>query len=216
MSYELTVQARDTKGSRQSRKLRHNGLIPGIIYGADKEPTMISIPEKDISREYNNSLFFNKVWSLVLDGKNTTEKALPKKVSCHPVSGKVLHVDFMRISKDKKVKIMIPVETINEDKSPGIKKGGIINLVVHRFECLCLPDSIPERIVLDLSGKEIGDSFLLEQIDLPKGVEAVNAIRDNVLATIVVSKVGKDEDKNATTTTTTETATTDSTASKSE
>lgn len=215
MIYELNVQTRDAKGSRQSRKLRHNGLVPGIIYGAKKEPTMIAISAKEISKEYNNSLFFNKVWSLVSNGKET-EKVLPKSVSCHPVTGKILHVDFMRVSKDKKVKIMIPVETINEDKSPGIKKGGIINLVVHRLECLCVPDAIPEKIVLDLSGKEIGDSFLLEQIELPKGVEAINAIRDSVLATIVVSKVGKEEDKAQATTTTAETAPTESTATKAE
>lgn len=201
MSSSLNVQLRESCGSRQSRRLRHNGLVPGIIYGADKKPLMVSINRKELSKECNNSLFFNRVISLNT-GKEV-EKVLPKSIFCHPVSGDVLHVDFMRIAKGTKVKIMIPVETINEEKSPGIKKGGIINLVVHRLECLCNPERIPENLKLDLTGKEIGDSFLLENINIPTGVEPVNAVRDNVLATIVVSKVGKEEDKVSTTSSTT-------------
>lgn len=215
MTYELRIQLRETMGSRHARKLRHSGLVPGIVYGANKKPIMITISEREISRECNNSLFFNKVWSLLIDDKNS-EKVLPKTVSYHPVTGKVLHVDFMRVSKDKKVKIMIPVEVINEDKSPGIKKGGIVNLVVHRLECLCIPDAIPEKIILDLAGKEIGDSFLLESISLPTGVEAVNTIRDSVLATIVVSKVGKDDDKSLSATTAADATTSEGTNNKSE
>lgn len=201
MSCVLNIQMRTTKGSVHSRRLRHNGMVPGIVYGDGKEPLPISVSEKDLNRECCTSAFFNKVFTL--DTGNGTEKVLPKDISRHPVTDSVLHVDFMRISKGSKIKIFVPVEITNEDKSPGVKKGGIVNLVVHKLECFSDPETIPEKIVLDLSGKEIGESFLLSQISLPKGVEAANSERDNVLATIVISKVGKDEDKQLTGTPTT-------------
>ncbi len=208
MLCSLNVQTRDTKGTAHSRRLRYSGMVPGIIYGAGKAPLPISVSEKELNKEYSTSAFFNKVFTL--DTGNDKEKVLPKDVSIHPVTGNILHVDFMRISKGTKIKIFVPVEMVNEDKSPGIKKGGIVNLVVHKLECLSNPESIPEKIVLDLAGKEIGESFLLNQTSLPEGVEAVNPERDNVLATIVISKIGKEDDKQDSGTATV--ATTDATA----
>ena len=187
MSSDLVIQIRNDKAN----KLRCNGFVPGIIYGNKKDPVMISIQEKELANQCASSVFFNTVLSLNIN--STVEKVLPKEVTYHPVTGKILHVDFIRVSKGTKIKAFIPVEFINEDKAPGIKKGGLINLVVHKLECFVDPVSIPEKIELDLTGKEIGENFLLDDIKLPKGVKAVNAERDAVLATIVVSKVGNEE-----------------------
>ena len=207
----LIVQNREKKGTRESQKLRSNGFVPGIIYGARKEPIPVSVQEKGLTKECSSSMFFNRV--LILNIGDQEEKVLPKEVVYHPVTGRILHIDFMRVAKGSKVKLQIPVEIINEDKSPGIKKGGIVNLVVHRLECMADPEFIPEKIELDLTGKEIGDSFLLDQIGLPTGIEPVNAERDSVLATIVVSKVGIEDTKMVTSTDTTNT-TTDGTKSE--
>ena len=210
MLSELNVQIRKDLGTRHSRRLRHAGTVPGIVYGADKSSMPVSINGKELRGMCVSSVFFNRV--LMLNTGSEKEKVLPKSISRHPVSGNILHVDFMRVSSGTKVKIFVPVEVINEDKAPGIKKGGIVNLVVHKLECLCDPETIPEVVTLDLTGKEIGDSFTLDATSLPDGVEAINAERDNVLATIVVSKVGKEED-----TATSSTATTsETTPAKSE
>ena len=204
----FTVKNRNKSGAKEARKLRLQGLVPGIIYGDKKEPMMISISEKELCKECSTSSFFNSILNLNIDSNN--EKVLPKEVVYHPVTGKVMHVDFMRVSKGSKIKIQIPVETINEDKAPGIKKGGIVNLVVHKLECYVDPDSIPEKIELDLAGKEIGESFLLDKIQLPSGVKPVNSERDAVLATIVISNVSASDDKaQASTTSTSESSTTE-------
>ncbi|MBQ9440848.1 MAG: 50S ribosomal protein L25/general stress protein Ctc [Alphaproteobacteria bacterium] len=193
MNLNFAVKNRDKSGARNARKLRLQGFVPGIVYGDNKDPLMISISEKELTKECSTSSFFNSVLTLNIDSK--VERVLPKEVTYHPVTGRVIHVDFMRVSKGSKVKIQIPVETINEDKAPGIKKGGIINLVVYKLECYVDPDNIPEKIELDLTGKEIGESFLLDKIQLPSGVKPVNPERDSVLATIVISNVSASEDK---------------------
>ena len=193
MNLNFEVKNREKSGAREARKLRLQGFVPGIVYGDNKDPLMISVSEKELTKECSTSSFFNSVLTLNIDSK--VERVLPKEVAYHPVTGRVIHVDFMRVSKGSKVKIQIPVETINEDKAPGIKKGGIINLVVYKLECYVDPDNIPEKIELDLTGKEIGESFLLDKIQLPSGVKPVNPERDAVLATIVISNVSASEDK---------------------
>ena len=207
MSLSFNVENRVKNGAKESRKLRSNGFVPGIIYGNNKDPLMISISEKELTKECATSSFFNSV--ITLNVGSQAEKVLPKEVAYHPVTGRVIHVDFLRVSKGSKVKIQIPVETINEDKAPGIKKGGIVNLVVHKLECYVDPENIPEKIELDLTGKEIGESFLLNNIQLPSGVKPVNSERDAVLATIVISNVSVTDEKTQTATniesTTTET-----------
>lgn len=205
MSLSFNVENRVKNGAKESRKLRSNGFVPGIIYGNNKDPLMISISEKELTKECSTSSFFNSVITLNVGAQ--AEKVLPKEVAYHPVTGRVIHVDFLRVSKGSKVKIQIPVETINEDKAPGIKRGGIVNLVVHKLECYVDPENIPEKIELDLTGKEIGESFLLDNIQLPGGVKPVNSERDAVLATIVISNVSATDEKTQTATNTESTTT---------
>lgn len=187
MASSLIITKREVSGKREMRKLRHEGLVPGVIYGDNQEPTLVAVGEKELIAECYSLAFLGHVIEAKLGSK--TEKFLPKEIEFHPVTEMPIHIDFQRISKDSKVKVSIAVEFINEDKSPGIKKGGVINFVVHRLECFCSPESIPEKIVLDLAGKEIGESFVLENMKLPEGVVPVNAERDAVLATLVGSRV---------------------------
>lgn len=192
MASNLIVTARDVSGKRAIRKLRHEGLVPGVIYGDNKEPILVSVGEKELVAECYTLAFLGHVVEAKIGSK--TEKFLPKEIEFNPVTDKPIHVDFLRISKNSKVKVNIAIEFINEEKSLGLKKGGVINVVVHRLECFCSPESIPEKILIDLSGKDIGESFLLEDIKLPDGVSAVNAERDAVIATLVGSKLTKEDE----------------------
>ncbi|MDR0640278.1 MAG: 50S ribosomal protein L25/general stress protein Ctc [Holosporales bacterium] len=192
MSSSLKIAKRETSGKKAARRMRHNGLVPGIIYGDSKEPTLVEIGEKELKIECQSAAFFGHTIELRLG--SVLEKFIPKKVDFHPVTDAPIHVDFQRISKGEKIKVSIPVEFINDDKSPGMKKGGVINCIVHRLECYCSPDSIPEKISLDLSGREIGSSFILAEIELPEEVVPVNAERDAVIATIVGARTGATDD----------------------
>lgn len=204
MASNIKISERVVSGKREVRKLRHEGLVPGIIYGDNQEPTKVSVGEKELMAECYTLAFFNRIIDVTIGKKK--DKVLPRSISFDPVTDRPLHIDFQRISKDAKIKISIPVETINEDKCPGLKKGGIINFVVHQLECLCSPENIPEKILLDLSGKEIGESFLLDNTNLPEGVVAANAERDAVLATIVGTKAGGDDEGTSSTAASTEAA----------
>ena len=192
MTISLNIAIREGSGKKAARKLRHEGFIPGIVYGDDKEPVLISIGEKELLASCYSLAFLGHILDVKLGSVN--EKILPREIVFHPVTDRPMHVDFQRISKNSKIKVHIAVEFENEDKSPGMKKGGVINFVVHQLECLCPSDSIPERIVLDLSGKEIGDNFTLDDVKLPKGVEPTNPERDHVLAAIAGARVAKADD----------------------
>lgn len=192
MASNLIVTERTASGKKSARKLRHDGMIPGIIYGDNKEPVLVSVGEKELVADCYSLAFLGHVIEAKIG--STTEKFLPKEIEFDPVTDRPVHIDFLRISKNAKVKVSIAVEFINEDKSPGIKKGGLVNVVVHKLECFCSPDSIPEKLVIDLSGKDIGDGFLLESMQLPAGVTPVNPERDSVIATIVGAKMEVEEE----------------------
>ncbi|MDO4974830.1 MAG: 50S ribosomal protein L25/general stress protein Ctc [Alphaproteobacteria bacterium] len=191
MASNLVVSARDVSGKRAIRKLRHDGFVPGVIYGDNKEPELVSVREKELLAECYTLAFLGNVIEAKIGSK--TEKFLPKEIEFDPVTDRPIHVDFLRVSKNSKVKVSIAVEFVNEDKCPGLKKGGVINIVVHRLECLCSPDSIPEKLIVDLSGKDIGESFLLENLNLPDGVVPANPERDSVIATLVGARIAADD-----------------------
>ena len=191
MAADLIITAREASGKRATRKLRHEGLVPGVIYGDNKEPTLVSVGEKELMAECYTLAFLGHVIEAQIG--DVTEKFLPKEIEFDPVTDRPIHVDFLRISKNSKVKVNIAIEFINEDKSIGLKKGGVINVVVHKLECFCSPESIPEKIVIDLANADIGATFLLENVALPEGVSPVNAERDAVIATLVGSRVSSDD-----------------------
>ncbi len=201
MASNLVVTARSANGKKAARKLRHDGYVPGVIYGDEKAPVLVSVGEKELIAECYASAFLGHVIEAKIGTK--LEKFLPKQIEFDPVTDRPIHVDFLRVSKNSKVKVNIAIEFVNEDKSPGIKKGGIVNVVVHKLECLCSPDAIPEKLTIDLSGKDIGDGFMLSNLALPKGVTPVNAERDAVIATIVSARMTEEETSTEETTTTT-------------
>lgn len=191
MASNLVVTERSASGKKVARKLRYEGFVPGIIYGDKKTPVLVSVGEKELIAECYSSAFLGHVIEAKIGTK--LEKFLPKQIEFDPVTDRPVHVDFLRVSKNSRVKVSIAIEFVNEDKSPGIKKGGVVNVVVHKLECFCSPDSIPEKLTIDLSGKDIGDGFMLDMLDLPKGVTPVNAERDAVIATIVATKMVEEE-----------------------
>jgi large subunit ribosomal protein L25 len=189
----LRVKSRQDIGRGAARSLRRSGFVPGVIYGAGKENTHLAVDSRDISKALHNPGFFTHIYELKIDG--ATERALPRDVQFHPLTDQPIHVDFLRIGKDSKVNVAVPVTFINEEKSPGLKRGGVLNIVIHNFELICPADHIPDHLTVDLSGLEIGSSIHIEALNLPQGIVPVNPERDNTIATIVAPTVQKAEEE---------------------
>jgi large subunit ribosomal protein L25 len=186
MAKTFSVSLREKSGTGVARAVRRQDMVPGIVYGNKQDPMKISMSAKDIALEYTTKRFFSTLYKLDVDGKAVD--VLVKDIQLHPVSDRALHIDFMRVDKNSIVTVAIPVRYINEDKSPAIKRGALLNIIIHELEVKCSPHGIPLEIVVDLNGIEGNKSILLEEITLDKGVKAAHPQRDSVLATIVVSK----------------------------
>ncbi|MDN5249514.1 50S ribosomal protein L25/general stress protein Ctc [Bartonella sp. TP] len=181
-SYTLTAALRNRVGKGSSRALRKNKQIPAVIYGNKEEPLAIAISYKEIFYKIHAGGFLTTIANISLDGKEI--QVLPKAYQLDPVRDFPVHVDFLRISANSMVNINLPVHFINEDNCPGIKRGGVLNIVHHEIECSVLAKAIPEAITVDLSGYEIGSSIHLSQIKLPDGVEVLSQEEDLTVATI--------------------------------
>jgi large subunit ribosomal protein L25 len=187
----LTAEARDRAGKGASRELRRQGRVPAVVYGQKQEPLSIHIDEKSLMKILSTGHFMNSVIMVEVGG--TPNRTLPKAVDFHPVSSRPVHVDFLRISEHTKVTVAVPVRFDNEEDSPGLKRGGVLNVVQHELELHCDAASIPEEIHIDLTGLEIGDSIHISAVNLPEGVTAAIDDRDFTVATIVAPSVMKDE-----------------------
>jgi large subunit ribosomal protein L25 len=185
MSDQLTLSAetRDRAGKGASRELRRQNRVPAVIYGNKQEPELIHVKEKALIKLLMTGHFSNSVVEIELGGKK--QITIPKDVAFHPVSDRPTHVDFLRIVKGAKVDIEVPVVFINEDASPGLKRGGVLNIVRHELELICENDKIPDDIQIDVAGFDIGDSIHISHAKLPKGSESKIADRDFTIATIV-------------------------------
>ncbi|MEQ1510456.1 MAG: 50S ribosomal protein L25/general stress protein Ctc [Sphingopyxis sp.] len=185
MSDQLTLSAelRTRAGKGASRALRNNGRVPAVIYGGNAEPTTVHVEEKALVKALMTGHFFNSVVDLDIDGKH--HSTLPKDVAFHPVNDRPLHVDFFRVSKDTKLTVEVPVVFINEDKSPGLKKGGVLNVVRHEVELACDASHIPEQLEIDMTGYEVGDSVHISAVNLPAGAVPTITDRDFTIATLV-------------------------------
>ncbi|MFM9897637.1 50S ribosomal protein L25/general stress protein Ctc [Sphingorhabdus sp.] len=185
MSDQLTLSAetRDRAGKGASRELRRQNRVPAVIYGNKQEPELIHVEEKALIKLLMTGHFSNSVVEIELGGKK--QITIPKDVAFHPVSDRPTHVDFLRIVKGAKVDIEVPVVFINEDASPGLKRGGVLNIVRHELELICDNDKIPDDIQIDVSGFEVGDSIHISHVKLPKGSESKITDRDFTIATIV-------------------------------
>jgi large subunit ribosomal protein L25 len=189
MSDQLTLSAetRERAGKGASRAMRREGRVPAVIYGEKKEPLTIHVEEKALMKMLNTGHFMNSVVMIDVAGEGGGGKAtrtLPKDVHFHPVSDRPLHVDFLRIGEHSQVKVNVPVRFINEEDSPGIRKGGVVNTVRHELELVCDAAKIPDDIVIDLAGLEIGDSIHISAVTLPEGSASAIDDRDFTIATI--------------------------------
>jgi len=185
MSEALTLAAetRDRAGKGASRALRREGRVPAVVYGGKEEPLSIHVEERVLARMLGTGHFTNSVVMLDVGGKKV--RTLPKDVHFHPVSDRPLHVDFLRLAKDATVDVSVPVRFINEEASPGLKRGGVLNIVRHELELVCDADRIPDDIRIDVTGLDIGDSIHISTVTLPAGSTSAITDRDFTIATIV-------------------------------
>ena len=184
MSDTLTLSAvkRDRAGKGSARAARRDGQIPAVIYGDRKEPLSITLNANEFRKLINQPGIFSQLLNVSVDGSDNN--VLTRDIQFHPVTDVPLHVDFLRIAKGAKIAVMVAVEFINEDTSPGLKTGGILNVVRHEVELECPANAIPESIVVDLDGTNVGDSIHISAIALPDGVSPTITDRDFTVATI--------------------------------
>ena len=185
----LPAEARERAGKGASRVLRREGRVPAVIYGGKEEPTPIHVEAKELARQLGTGHFMNSIVMIELGGKQV--RVLPKDVAMHPVTDRALHVDFLRLAKDAKIQVAVPVVFVNEDKSPGLRKGGVLNVVRHELELVCESDKIPDEIALDVDGLEVGDSIHISHVSLPAGSVSAITDRDFTIATIVAPSAMK-------------------------
>ena len=179
----LPAEARERAGKGASRQLRREGRVPAVIYGGKEEPQLIHVEAKELVRQLGTGHFMNSIVNIEVGGK--TLRTLPKDVALNPVSDRPEHVDFLRLGKNAKVEVAVPVVFVNEDASPGLKKGGVLNIVRHELELVCGADDIPSEIEVDVTGKDVGDAIHISEVTLPKGAESAIIDRDFTIATLV-------------------------------
>lgn len=188
-SAQLDIQLRDKTGKGASRALRRGGRVPAVLYGGKEDPVHFSLDPIQLNKELHQTGFLSKIFDIPLDKKK--EKALARIVQFHPVTDRPLHVDFLRVSKDQKITVSVPLHFINEEKSPGIKRGGVLNILIHNLDVVSDMDHIPVGIDIDLTGLEIHHTIHLTDMKLPQGVAAAHPERDNSIANIVAPTVMK-------------------------
>ncbi len=166
---QLAATARAKAGKGAARAERRNGNIPAVIYGDNKEPVLISVLTKDLTKELSNKQFYTHLCDLTLDGQ--THLVIPRDVQLHPVTDRPEHADFLRVSAKTVINVEVPVRVINEEECKGLLAGGVLALLQHTIEVYCKATDIPEEFVVDLEKLEIGDSVHIEDLKLPKGTE---------------------------------------------
>jgi large subunit ribosomal protein L25 len=190
-SYELKASARDRVGKGAARALRREGLLPAVIYG-DKKPALpITIPVKETTLTLHKGGFLTHIGTINVDGKK--HQVIAKDYQLHPVRDDVLHVDFLRVSGDTTLTVDIPVTFINEETCPGLKKGGMLNVVRHTVELVVPADAIPESLIFDLATVEIGDTLHISATTLPEGAQPTITDRDFTVATLAAPGGAQEE-----------------------
>lgn len=192
----LTAETRERAGKGASRALRREGRVPAVIYGGKEEPLAIHVEEKLLMKQLMTGHFMNSVVEITVGGK--AMRTLPKDVAFHPVNDRPLHVDFLRLTKDSTVHVEVPVKFINEEASPGLKRGGVLNIVRHELELVCDANRIPDDIIIDVTGFDVGDSIHISHVTLPEGSTSAITDRDFTIATIVAPSALKSSDGDTT------------------
>lgn len=184
MSELITFHAeeRARKGKGGARTCRRAGKIPAVIYGSDQPPAAVAIAATELQKELRRPGFLTHVYAIELGGRS--ERVLAREVQVDPVSDKPIHIDFMRVAATTRVHVDVAIVFINEAAAPGLRSGGVLNVVQHTVELVCTPDAIPERLEVDLTGLDIGDVVHADQLKLPQGVEFAAGQRVSTIATI--------------------------------
>ncbi|MBA3056017.1 MAG: 50S ribosomal protein L25/general stress protein Ctc [Sphingomonadales bacterium] len=188
----LPAEARERVGKGASRVLRREGRVPAVVYGGKEEPLSIHVEQKELVRQLGTGHFFNSIVDIEVNGAKV--RTLPKDVAFHPVTDRPLHVDFLRISANSTVHVAVPVVFVNEAASPGLKKGGVLNIVRHELELVCEPARIPDEIEIDVTGLEVGASIHISHVALPAGSTSAITDRDFTIATIIAPSALKSEE----------------------
>jgi large subunit ribosomal protein L25 len=197
MAIEIAARKREMQGTGPARRMRRMGRVPGVLYGGDKNPVSLELDHKDLYLNLRNEKFHASILTLDLGGAK--EQVLLRSVSMHPFRPQVQHIDFQRISKDKKIHMKVPLHFVNAEKSPGVKEqGGVVNHVLNELHIVCFPDDLPEFVEVDLSNLAVGKSLHARELALPKGVElSMHKAEDPVVATVVVPQLITEEEEAA-------------------
>ncbi len=191
----LDANIRDTKTKGELSSLRESGNVPAIVYGGEVQNEKVTISKKLLKSLIDKENFLSNIISLNVDGK--TQNVLPKEIKYHILTDEPIHVDFLRVVPGVKIKIEVPVKFINHEKSPGLKRGGVLNIVRRKVELKCPSEKIPENLLIDLEGIDIGESFKISSISLEDDVEPTIQGRDFVIATLAAPTVMKEPEKPA-------------------
>jgi large subunit ribosomal protein L25 len=183
----VPASPRDGAGKGSARQARREGLVPAVIYGNKEEPILLTLERRVLIRELDNPQFFIQLVDVEIGGAK--HRVLPRDVQFHPVSDAPMHVDFLRFDPKRKITAAVPVVFQGEEESPGLKSGGVLNVVRYEVEVLCTADNIPPELILQLAGLEVGDSMHASAVNLPDGVEFVITDRDFTIATIAAPTV---------------------------
>jgi len=188
----LSAETRERAGKGASRAVRREGRVPAVIYGNKQEPISIHVEEKALVKAMSTGHFMNSVVLIDVSGKQT--RTLPKDVQFHPVTDRPLHVDFLRIGEHSTVHVNVPVVFTDEEAAPGIKRGGVLNVVKHEIELVVDAAHIPDQIEISLAGLEVGDAVHISSIALPKGATPAITDRDFTIATVVAPSALKSQE----------------------
>jgi large subunit ribosomal protein L25 len=191
----IDANTRNTKTKGDIRSLRLNGNVPGIVYGGTEQNEKVSISKKTLKILIDKENFLSNIITLNLDGK--PQNVLPREITYNVITDEPTHIDFLRVVTGVKIRIEVPVQFINHEKSPGLKRGGVLNIVRRKIELKCPSEKIPESIIIDLDGIEIGESFKISSIKLEEGVTPTIIGRDFVIATLAAPTVMKEPEKPA-------------------
>jgi large subunit ribosomal protein L25 len=197
MAIEISARKREMQGTGAARRLRRLGRVPGIVYGGDQGAVNIELDHKDLYLNLRNERFHASILTLELGGAK--EQVLLRAVNMHPFKSQVQHVDFQRVSKDRKIHMKVPLHFVNAEKSPGVKdQGGVASHVLNELDITCFPDDLPEFIEVDLGSLAVGNSIHARDLALPKGVELALKKEENpVVATVVVPTLVTEEEEAA-------------------
>ncbi len=190
-TYELKASARNRVGKGSARALRREGNIPAVIYGDKQAPVSIAVNQKDVTKKLHAGGFLTHIATIDVDGEKL--RVIPRDYQLDPVRDFLLHVDFLRVGSNTRLTVGVPVHFLNQDVSPGLKRGGVLNIVRHELELKVSPDAIPEFIEVDLKDADIGDSIHISSLKLPEGTELTIKDRDFTIATIAGSAAAQSE-----------------------